>query len=200
MTKYAEPLLFLRHGATRWNLQGRYQGVQDTSLSSTGLADAQRAASLLHKLTTSRNICRNQITLVSSPLKRAQQTAEVLSRSWKPALPISTVKDFRELSMGQWEGLTSMEVKQRHYEERKSRKLDRWNFSPVGGESMAQRCPGIEKALCDLPPNSVVITHSVVMRVIFHLLGHTPKEVASVEKIPHGSIWCWNSAKMHRQD
>ena len=101
--------------------------------------------------------------------------------------------------MGRWEGLTSAEVKDQYYKERNSRKSDRWRFCPLGGESMHQRCPEIENALLALEPGSVLVTHSMVLKVIFHLLTGLSPRTAALESTPHVSVWYWNGAKVHRQ-
>ncbi len=196
---FNKPLLFLRHGATDWNLQGRYQGLQDTELSRQGLEDARENARILRDLVENGTFERGKLRIITSPLKRATQTAQIISDDWSPALPVQAEEAFRELSMGRWEGMTSMEVKLHHYEERRQRKSDRWNFKPVNGESMAGRRSQIEGALSALPAHSVVVTHSVVLKVIFHLLGGLREERAALERTPHRSIWCWNGAKLHRQ-
>jgi bisphosphoglycerate-dependent phosphoglycerate mutase len=54
----------LRHGATDWNRQGRFQGRTDNPLNADGLAQAHDAASLLQKAGITR--------IVSSPLVRAE--------------------------------------------------------------------------------------------------------------------------------
>ena len=193
-------LVLLRHGATDWNRQGRFQGTRETALSPQGKLEAAGNAALLERFIRQGHLDPNRMALVCSPLKRARQTAEVVAHRLSVGRPVIIDNALRELSMGRWEGLTSLQVKQRYYLERKSRKSDPWGFRPVGGESMEQRSGALQGALAELPPHSVVVTHSVVLRIIFHLLAGTPREVAARENTPHISIWHWNSAKLHRQD
>ena len=199
MTGLSEPLFFVRHGQTDWNAEKRYQGTTDTSLSLIGIEQAKANAALLQSQLRELGIERDQLTLMTSPLQRARQTAEIIGQSIAPDLTPVENEAFRELSIGRWEGLTSYEVKERHYEERKSRKLDRWAFKPLGGESMAERCEVVEKALAELQPNTILVTHCVVLRIICHLLGGLSKQDATAAETPHVAIWCWKSAKLHRQ-
>ncbi len=92
-----------RHGQTRWNVEHRFQGHTDIELDETGVAQAARAASLLASLEPS--------LIVSSDLRRAYDTAAHLARL--TGLDINVDKDLRERSGGDWEGLTSQEIKER---------------------------------------------------------------------------------------
>lgn len=64
-------LIFVRHGETEWNRKGILQGSRDLPLNEAGLAQAHQTASLL----TASRIDR----VVSSPLLRARQTAQVIA-------------------------------------------------------------------------------------------------------------------------
>ena len=198
-TDIAHPIYFIRHGATPWNAESRYQGQTDTSLSAEGRDDARKNGKILLRMLNDDTEAQHKVRVVSSPLKRAHQSAHEIAKAVGYGDKIETLPPFQELSMGRWEGLTSAQVKGRYYEERKSRKTDRWHFRPQGGESMEQRCAEIQSALLILRPNTVLVTHSVVLKVIFHLLTGQPKEFAALETTPHVSVWCWNGAKMHRQ-
>jgi len=92
-----------RHGQTNWNLEHRFQGHTDIPLDEEGVAQAARAASLLASLRPS--------LLVSSDLRRAYDTASALGRL--VGLDVIVDKDLRERSGGDWEGLTSEEIKSR---------------------------------------------------------------------------------------
>ena len=75
MTGISEPLFFVRHGQTDWNAEKRYQGTTDTSLSLIGIEQAKANAALLQSQLRELGIDRDQLTLMTSPLQRARQTA-----------------------------------------------------------------------------------------------------------------------------
>lgn len=199
MQHYSSPLIFVRHGVTDWNQQARYQGSTETRLSALGREQALNNARVIENLAETNEIDLQKFKIIASPLKRAQQTTEIISQALELQSSIKTESALRELSMGRWEGLTSQQVKDQFYVERKSRKSDRWGFKPIGGESMAERAPQIDAILKELPAFSIIVTHSVVLRVVCHLLGVKSREECAVMNIPHDEILCWNGAKMHRQ-
>jgi len=92
--------LFLRHGETDWNIEGRMQGATDIPLNDTGRQQARMAAKALEKITITQ--------IVSSPLSRARETAEILNETLQKPL---TVDDrLREVCFGAIEGLTPQEI------------------------------------------------------------------------------------------
>lgn len=94
-------LLLLRHGATDWNLAGRCQGATDLELSEIGLRQAQQAAASLSGEPVD--------AVYSSDLKRAVQTARVISRPH--GLAVTVDASLRELDHGVLEGLTFEEIR-----------------------------------------------------------------------------------------
>lgn len=92
-----------RHGQTSWNVENRFQGHTDIPLDEVGLAQAARAASLLAALKPS--------LVVSSDLRRAYDTAAALTRITRTELFVD--RDLRERSGGEWEGLTSEQIRER---------------------------------------------------------------------------------------
>lgn len=94
-------IVLLRHGATDWNLQGRCQGATDLELNEVGIRQAEEiAASLINEPVRA---------IYSSHLKRARQTAELISQAHH--LPVLIEHDIRELHHGELEGLTFTEIK-----------------------------------------------------------------------------------------
>src|SRR5690606_41888945 len=89
-----------RHGQTLWNVEHRFQGHTDIPLDETGIAQAQRAASLLAALRPS--------MIVSSDLRRAADTAAALAEI--TGLEVILDKDLRERGGGEWEGLTREQI------------------------------------------------------------------------------------------
>lgn len=65
-------LLLTRHGQTEWNVERKVQGKTDTELSEKGIIQAQNLAKELS--------LQNIDLILSSPLKRAIQTAEIVAK------------------------------------------------------------------------------------------------------------------------
>lgn len=118
-------LILVRHGRTAFNAEGRYQGSIDTDLDDTGLA---QAAGLHAALPPDIDV------LLSSPLRRARQTAEAIAVA--RALPLGLAAEFRERGAGVLEGLTLPEVQVRHPDLWARRVLRQWQEGPPGGESI----------------------------------------------------------------
>jgi len=90
-------LFLVRHGETDWNLAGRFQGHTDVELNETGRAQARALAERLHG--------REVSAIASSDLRRARETAEILSACL--SAPFAGVDaGLRERGYGCFEGLT----------------------------------------------------------------------------------------------
>ncbi|MCU1696190.1 MAG: fructose-2,6-bisphosphatase [Mycobacterium sp.] len=93
-------LVLLRHGQTEYNAGSRMQGQLDTDLSDLGRMQAVAAAEVLAK--------RQPLLIVSSDLRRALDTAMALSE--RAGLPVSVDTRLRETHLGDWQGMTHLEV------------------------------------------------------------------------------------------
>ena len=96
-------LILVRHGQTEWNNNGRYQGQSNVPLSETG----RRQAKLLAKSFPVKQLD----AIYTSDLDRAKETAECVGEKFGVA--VYPEKAFRELSFGDWEGLTYKEISSR---------------------------------------------------------------------------------------
>ncbi len=93
-------LIFVRHGQTDWNLEGKLQGILDIPLNQTGLEEA---------IITSQNISRDFNSIISSPLTRALKTAQIINSSLN--LEIKTDKRLMERDFGNLSGEKASFVK-----------------------------------------------------------------------------------------
>ena len=100
-------LILVRHGLTEWNAGGRYQGQSNVALSDTGRKQARFLAE--------RFPVRQLDAIYTSDLDRAKETAECVGK--RLGLTVCPEKAFRELSFGDWEGLTYQEISSRWPEE-----------------------------------------------------------------------------------
>jgi broad specificity phosphatase PhoE len=84
----------LRHGATDWNRQGLFQGRTDNPLNDDGIAQAHAAAEKLQQVALGH--------VVSSPLLRAVQTAEIIANIASRTVTLD--HGLIELDFGSFEG------------------------------------------------------------------------------------------------
>ena len=117
-----------RHGETDYNLQGRYTGSTDIPLNKNGLLQAQELARKLASVEFD--------IIISSPLLRAKQTAEIIHKSSN--VPIIVIDEFAEINVGVYEGLTREEA-QTQYPDIWARLGSRPpDDAPTGGETHKQ--------------------------------------------------------------
>ncbi len=88
---------FLRHGETDWNLKGITMGQTDIELNATGLKQAEKVAESLKDTKFE--------SVATSPLKRAFQTAQIISE--KMNIPLTIIDEFKEISLGSSQGKPS---------------------------------------------------------------------------------------------
>jgi glucosyl-3-phosphoglycerate phosphatase len=117
-------LLMLRHGQTDFNAVSRMQGQLDSALTELGRAQAVAAAEVLGKL--------QPLLIVSSDLHRAYDTAVTLGE--RTGLVVRADPRLRETALGDWQGLTHVEIDAQAPGARLAWRDDaRW--APHGGES-----------------------------------------------------------------
>ena len=96
--------LCLRHGATDWNRQGRFQGRTDNLLNDDGIAQARAAALRLAGVAVG--------AIVASPLRRAVQTAEIVGAAL--SLPVAIDAGIIECDFGSLEGRSIRDTMREH--------------------------------------------------------------------------------------
>lgn len=125
-TTVATSLLLLRHGETPLSVERRFSGLGDPELTPNGIAQAEAAAARL-----SREPYGIQV-IVSSPLKRARATAEIVAA--RLGLEVIVEEGLREADFGDWEGHTFTEI-QRRWPDALATWLADPSAAPPGGES-----------------------------------------------------------------
>lgn len=98
----AERVVLIRHGESRWNATGRWQGQRGPGLSDLGHRQAKVTAAFLASHVV------GVAVLVSSDLPRVTETAEPVARVL--GLPVETDPRLREIDVGWWSGLTTDEI------------------------------------------------------------------------------------------
>jgi broad specificity phosphatase PhoE len=111
---YELTLLLVRHGETTWNAEGRFQGSRDIPLSERGQEQARVLQKRLEKVYAATPVLLPgpPRAVFASPLERAFETAAILLPAIPHAPNIIPVPLLRERSFGNWEGLTTAEIRE----------------------------------------------------------------------------------------
>lgn len=149
-------LALLRHGHTPWNREGRIQGRTDIPLD-------PEAAEQLGKLTLPSTWRSAEIW--SSPLKRAVQTAEIVTNQVPKTAPALT-----EMDWGEWEGQHGKDLRADPQSGFKDIEDWGWSFAPKGGERVDAVRARLLPWANALTHDTLAVCHIGVMRV---LLAHT---------------------------
>ncbi len=96
-------IYLLRHGRIEQTEPRRFIGQRDLPLTRVGETQALGMARMLEAVRFS--------CIFSSPLTRAMQTAALIAARQKQ--PVIAIPELVEISLGQWEGLTVEEVRDR---------------------------------------------------------------------------------------
>lgn len=159
----------LRHGETEYNKLGKFHGITDIELNETGREQAHEAKEKLGA---------HYDVIISSPLKRARQTAEIVNE--KLGLKIIENDLLKERDFGNLEGLTWEEFSEQYPNEASKNHID---FQPE--LEKGERIEDVEKRLREFInwlktsgyKNPLIVTHAGVIRVIERKLNNlTPEQ------------------------
>jgi len=191
---------FIRHGETECNREGRLQGLQDIGLNPKGREQASAVGRALRKLAGPEidRLERNHAFL-ASPLSRTRETMELARAAMRldPAA-YALNDDLKELTFGDWEGLTWPEVKARDPRGAAKRAADKWNFAPPNGESYAALANRLTSWVATIDRDLFVASHGGVARALMYLIAGVAPAVASDVSIYQGrallfarGTFCW---------
>jgi alpha-ribazole phosphatase len=159
-------IYLLRHGRIEGREQRRFIGQTDTPLAQEGKKQSRQWHQLLREIEFE--------TIYCSDLKRSKETARIIAG--ESQVPIRVMSEFREIFLGQWEGLSMESVRGRFPEQWRRRGENLADFPPPGGESFRDLhdrvVPAFEAVTGQLQGNGLIVAHAGVNRVILrHLLG-----------------------------
>ena len=160
-------LYIIRHGETPWNAEGRLQGQTDIPLNENGIRLAKITGEALKDVPFD--------FAISSPLKRARQTAELVLAGRQ--IPVLEDARIEELSFGSWEGLgcrkANFEIPSEHFQDFYK---DPFHFQTAAdGETIEQLCVRTKAFWDDLVNNPdwqdktiLIASHGCACRGILH--------------------------------
>ncbi len=154
-------IYLIRHGQTTGDVEDKYGGAYDDNLTENGIKQAQKLANILDKS--------NIQFIYSSPLKRAQQTANILGS--QSNCQIKIVEDLKERNKnGILTGMTKSEAQIRY--PNLVEQLKDYRNQIEGAESQADFERRIQKIFSEIISSTQhstigIVTHGMVFWVIF---------------------------------
>ena len=165
-----------RHGETDWNIAGILQGWTDVLLNDLGRQQA-------HELAAAVACCRIS-RVYSSPLRRALETAEIISRKLRLGPPVSH-EGLKERNFGIIQGVAKAELNPAFLEQIVRRNPACFFDQGETMEGFASRVlDAIASIAKDHPGERVlVITHGWVMDVITrHIMNLPPSAILNMKR------------------
>ena len=164
-------IYLLRHGQTKWNIEGKIQGKTDVLLNEDGMEQAGFLAKAMEH-------CEAR-ALFSSPLLRAKQTAEIVAG--KMGLPVTVLPELKEVDFGLWEGCTWKEIEEKYPDDYRRWEMNPAAAAPTGGESRlscrARSRSAGERVLRDTEGgNAVIVAHGGILVYLIDYLLRNQKE------------------------
>lgn len=199
---YKEPItkiLFVRHGETEANKKHLIFGQWDLDLNKNGIKQANLVANKLVKagFKPASTASKEKIDcLITSPLKRANHTAQIIAKKLG-VKKIITDKNLIEKSEGLWQKKDYWQIRKEDPINYKKWEKDPLRIRPPKGESaldLNKRVKKFEKSILKkyMGKNIVVVSHSGPIRLfLLNLLG------AKIDKFWHLKVKCGSITEIH---
>ena len=160
-------LIFVRHGEATGNVERRFHGDYDSTLTENGMRQAELAACELDRFPIDR--------IIASDLTRTFETARAIAR--RRNLEVSTNPELREINGGEWEDVPWDDLPEK-FPESYGHWLHRMDLLQMpGGESAEEFrrrvVTAVEKIADENEGKSVcIVTHGTVIKVLLcHFKG-----------------------------
>jgi len=186
-------LIFVRHGLSSFNKEGRIQGRNDLStLTEEGKLQAEEAGKIISSIPID--------AIYSSPLQRASETTKIIINQHQSKLQATYTDDLLEVDLGPWSGLTKNELKSLYPEkltiwEKEPKELslnreDGTKFQPIK-ELLYQAENFIKSLFCAHSGSDktiLIVAHNAILRCLILKLINEPSKGFRRLKLDNTSI------------
>lgn len=152
-----------RHPEVLGSEDGKFWGQTDVALTKKGKDQQKAVAQYMGQ--------RKLTSIYCSDLQRTRLVADSIARSFKPRKQVTAMPQLRELSLGEWEGMTYQQIDMKYPGALTQRAEDLAGYRIHGGESLhdlADRVmPAFQKIVGDHEGGRIcIVAHAGVNRVI----------------------------------
>ena len=144
-------IVVVRHGQTEWSESGQHTGKTDIPLTDVGRAQAASLRPALARFEFAR--------ILTSPRSRARETCQIAV----PGLPAEIDPNLEEWDYGEYEGITSPEIRE------KVPGWTIWTHGAPGGETpaaVAARTDAVLKRCRAVEGDVLLVAHGHLLRVL----------------------------------
>lgn len=161
-------IYLIRHGETTANVEKRFAGVLDVSLTEKGIGQAILAGEKLKDVVFDAFYCSN--------LSRAHETAKLIGKH--QAVPPVTLHELQEMNFGIWEGMKMKEIQAESGELLNQWFVDFENFKVPEGESVKEMFERVTNAYkkiiepfsLDSDTKIAIVAHGGVIQTLLSFL------------------------------
>ncbi len=186
-------LIFVRHGLSSFNKEGRIQGRSDLStLTKEGQLQAEAAGKIISSIPID--------AIYSSPLQRASETTKIILKQHQSKLKATYTDELLEIDLGPWSGLTKDELNNLY-----PKKLSIWEKAPkelsIDREDGTKFQPVKEllfqaenflkylfKAYSNSNKTILIVAHNAILRCLLLKLINEPSQGFRRIKLDNASI------------
>ena len=186
-------LIFVRHGLSSFNKEGRIQGRSDLStLTKEGQLQAKAVGGIISSIPID--------AIYSSPLQRASETTKIIIKQHQSKLQATYTDELLEVDLGPWSGLTKDELKNLYPE-----KLTIWEKEPkelsINREDGSEFKPikellfqaenflkSLFKTYSDSNKTILIVAHNAILRCLILKLINEPSKGFRRLKLDNTSI------------
>lgn len=179
-------LYFSRHGETEANREKRFSGRCDTPLTDKGRDQARTVGEILEREVG----MRPPLAFVSSPLRRARTTMEIIRETLGlPPGGYTTDKRIEEIDLGLWDQHTDSEARALDPALFDARGADKWHVHVPGGENYAEVAARAAAWAESLTADTFAVSHGALTRILRGLLLGLDWQAMSALDEPQGVVF-----------
>lgn len=182
-------IYLVRHGESESNISKRFSGITDVELSLKGREQARQAG---------QNISEKISHIYTSPLKRAENTANIIADEIKFDGNIIIENSLIEVNFGLFENLTWEEIYSTYKDESDNWINKKHLYKFPEGEGYDDIVNRVSKFIDIVPDNSLIVSHFGVIQSILLYLGIADDKNLWDFKISNCDILVLNNKKFVR--